>query len=118
MLEKKLDNIIKKVYQIVIVIMLLFSINSIVFASSNDELVDKLKSMKMVTEYKTTASVDELETITFGRYHQKKDEYGIYNKEAVEWILVYRDDRNALLMSKYILDCKPFNNERPKFDDT
>ena len=116
MLEKKLGNIIKKIYQSTMVITLLLSINSVVFASSNDELVDKLKSMKMVTEYKTTTSVDELETITFGRYNQKKDEYGIYNKEAVEWILVYRDDRNALLMSKYILDCKPFNNERPKLD--
>ena len=63
-------------------------------------------------------TIDEFSTITFGKYNQNKDSYGIYNKEPVEWILVYKDDANALFMSKYILDVKAYNIVKPNITES
>ena len=77
---------------------------------SNADFIEKIKTMKMATDFDLSTSIDDLDTISFGNYSQSKDDYGIYTKGPVEWILVYKDDTNALLMSKYIIDCKPYNN--------
>lgn len=82
---------------------------------NREELINKIKTMKMATSVSNLTSVDELDTVKFGSYQQFKDEYGIYNKEPVEWILLYRDDYNAYLMSKYVIDSLPYNTERPIF---
>lgn len=99
---------------------LFFCCNLMTFANNNifnkDEFVSRLKSMKMASSCTTFTSIDELETVKFGKYQQFKDEYGIYNKEPVEWILLYRDDNNAYLMSKYVLDSAQYNNEKPRFE--
>ena len=112
----------KKTVQSLLIVLFALFVHTLVYAenikySSNEEFVQKIKTMKMATDFELTTSIDDLDTIHLGKYNQTKDEYGIYNKEPVEWILVYKDDVNALLMSKYILDCKPYNNVKPKFDE-
>lgn len=110
-----------KVFRLLVVLFFLFCYNLMAFADSKtslnrEELINKIKTMKMATSVSNLTSVDELDTVKFGSYQQFKDEYGIYNKEPVEWILLYRDDYNAYLMSKYVLDSLPYNTEKPIFD--
>ena len=110
----------KKTVQSILIVLFVLIVHTLVYSknikySSNEELIQKIKTMKMATDFELTASIDELDTISFGNYSQSKDDYGIYTKEPIEWILVYKDDTNALLMSRYILDCKPYNNLEPDF---
>ena len=46
-----------------------------------------------------------METIKFGSYWQTDDEV----KEPIEWLVLAEKDGKALLISKYALDCKPYN---------
>lgn len=80
----------------------------------NNEIIKKILEMKPVTDFDISASVDDFDTVTFGNYQQAKDEYGIFNKLPVEWILIEKNEDNALLMSKYVLDSMPFNNKEVK----
>ena len=102
-------------------ISLFFCCNLITFANNKvvfnkEELINRLKTMKMASSCDTRTGVEELETVKFGSYQQYKDQYEIYNKESVEWILLYRDNDNAYLMSKYVLDSLPYNTEKPVFE--
>lgn len=114
----------KKILRLTTLILFVFVTASLVFATNISDVFDKdlflyrLKTMNPVTSYPVTTSIDEIDSVTFGRYLQYKDQYGIYNKEPVEWILVDRDEENALLMSKYILDAKKYNTEKPDFSDS
>ena len=49
------------------------------------------------------------ETVTFGSYPQS-DERG-NTKEPIEWIVIDKKGGAKLLLSKYIIDCKPYNND-------
>lgn len=44
-------------------------------------------------------------TVLWGRYPQKSERL-----EPIEWLVLDNDGRQALLISKFGLDCKPFNN--------
>ena len=46
-----------------------------------------------------------MRTIKFGNYWQSNDK----NKEAIEWKVLAKENGKALLISKYALDCKPYN---------
>ena len=48
------------------------------------------------------------ETVTFGRYKQGKNG----EKEEIEWQVLAKNRDKALLISKYCLDCKPYNTEQ------
>lgn len=48
------------------------------------------------------------DVVTFGNYEQDNDLND--GKEPIEWIILEVTDTKALLVSKYILDCKKFNN--------
>lgn len=98
-------------------IILLLCSNSI-FANANSDVIKKINEIDAVVSYDKNKGVDEFKTVTFGKYTQNKDAYGIYNKEPVEWILIYKDDANALLMSKYILDVKAYNTKKPNFTES
>lgn len=106
----------KKIYVflflIICVIMNCFIMHNNAYSNA---VIDRIKIMTPVTSYPITTNIENMDTVTFGNYYNKMDEYGIYNKEPIEWILVNRDDKNALLMSKYILDSKPFNDKKPNF---
>ena len=46
-------------------------------------------------------------TIKFGVYEQ--DNVTSNGKEEIEWVVLAVDDRNALIISKYALDCQQYN---------
>ena len=48
--------------------------------------------------------------ITFGRYEQDGDTAN--GTEKIKWIILEKEDNRALLLSKYGLDVKPYNEER------
>lgn len=51
------------------------------------------------------------DTIYFGRYFQNNSIN--YDKENIEWIILYKSNKNSLLLiSKYILDCKPYDLQK------
>lgn len=104
-----------KVLMISLLIILFYS--NIIFAFTNNETISKICELDSIVTSNESKTIDEFKTVTFGKYNQNKDAYGIYNKESVEWILVYKDDTNALLMSKYILDVKAYNTEKPIFTE-
>ena len=48
--------------------------------------------------------------ITFGNYHQSVPQ----KKEPIEWLVmdgIYYSENKILLLSRYALDCQPFNEE-------
>ena len=57
------------------------------------------------TETPVTVSVGDI--ITFGRYEQ--DNNIINGKEDIEWIVLAKADNRILIISKYALDCRPYN---------
>ena len=47
-------------------------------------------------------------TLLFGRYPQTENG----DKKPIEWIIVKKEGNKALLLSKYILDVRPYNKEK------
>ncbi|MBE6636009.1 MAG: TIR domain-containing protein [Ruminococcaceae bacterium] len=45
-------------------------------------------------------------TLTFGSYQQNG------GKQPIEWIVLAKNGSSALMISKYLLDCKPYNTTR------
>ena len=66
-------------------------------ANNSDENSNELKSAE-VGEY-----------ITFGKYEQ--DNNLSNGKEDIEWLVLAKEGDKALVISKYALDCKPYNRE-------
>ena len=58
-------------------------------------------------ELGSTVSVGDI--ITFGRYKQTNNL--INGKENIDWIVLAKENKRILIMSKYALDCKRYNNE-------
>ena len=50
----------------------------------------------------------EGDIVSFGHYEQDNGDNGT---EAIEWIVLDVDDDSAVLLSRYALDCKPFNEQ-------
>lgn len=67
-----------------------------------------IRKVKPVTKYWKNSVVDNFDTVIFGSYPQS-DASG-NAKEPIEWIVLERDENKALLLSKYILDCKCYEN--------
>ena len=65
---------------------------------------------KLVSEYSENTKVDQMDTITFGSYPQS-DASG-NTKEPIEWIVLDKQEDKALLMAKYVLDFKCYNDEK------
>lgn len=77
--------------------------------TSNASVPKNINSVKLISDYDKNTLVDEMETVTFGSYPQN-DANG-NTKDPIEWIVLEREGNKALLLSKYILDCKCYNNE-------
>lgn len=71
-----------------------------------------IRKVKPVTKYWKNSVVDNFDTVIFGSYPQS-DASG-NAKEPIEWIVLERDENKALLLSKYILDCKSYENSGNK----
>lgn len=50
---------------------------------------------------------DDLQTVKLGRYEQDADEQN--GTEQIEWIVLESDGQKALVISKNIIDCRPYN---------
>ena len=55
-------------------------------------------------------STDVGDVIEFGRYEQDNNTQN--GEEPIEWIVLEKDEDQMLVISKYALDCQPFNTER------
>ena len=86
---------------------------------NSDELEDYkeyqdpvLTSIPSTTPIPTQNKVTEIygdvgDVVTFGSYEQDNDYSN--GKEPIEWIVLSNDGNKMLLLSKYALDCKPYN---------
>ena len=55
------------------------------------------------------AYVNDEGYVVFGHYEQ--DGNAENGKEPIEWVIVDENENGKLLMSRYVLDCVPYNNE-------
>lgn len=85
-----------------------FVVKTIFF--SGNSLAKQAKNVKVVTKYSSDTLVDEMDTITFGSYPQS--DISGDKKEPIEWLVLEKNDKEMLLLSKYILDCKCYNDEQ------
>ena len=71
---------------------------------------EKLAEAKLTHQMELISKAKVESNVTFGAYEQDSN---ISNgKEDIEWIVLEKDDNKALLISKYALDCQPYNTER------
>lgn len=89
---------------IVFYILNIFNLN---IAFANEDLSSVLDKKKYVRSQMDLRNIGE--SIFFGNYEQNGIESD--GKEPIEWIILKKDVNNdsAILISKYILDCFPFN---------
>ena len=80
--------------------------------TGKDDFIVQIEKAKLVTEYDVNTSVEDMDIVTFGSYPQS-DVTG-KTKDPIEWIVLDRQDNKALLLSKFIIDCKCYNNEHIK----
>ena len=62
----------------------------------------------VVTEKEDSPSTEVGDTLRFGSYEQDGDESN--GKEDIEWIVLDKTDSNVLLISKYALACRTYND--------
>lgn len=71
--------------------------------------LSQISQARLVTSYSDETTVDQMDTVLFGSYPQS-DASG-NTKDPIEWIVLDRQGDKTLLLSKYILDNKCYNNE-------
>lgn len=81
---------------------------------STYDLNEAIKNAKCVSEYPDTVTIDDFDTVKFGKYEQDGDEGN--GKEDIEWVVVDKNNGNAKLMSKYILDNVIYDKESYKWE--
>jgi len=81
-------------------------------ARSSRSISDKLSAFasgkKLLQTYWGLQNAKKGQYITFGAYEQ--DNNITNGKEDIEWLVLEVKDGKALVISKYALDCKPYNN--------
>ena len=75
----------------------------------NNVLQEAINKSKTVSDYDSTTNVNNMDSVCFGQYPQNNETNDF--KEALEWIVLIKEEGKALLLSKYIIDCKRFNKE-------
>ena len=80
--------------------------NDNIFAKVFD--IDNIRDAKIVSNYTSDTLVNDIDSVRFGVYPQS-DTTG-EKKEPIEWIVLHisEDKKEALLLSKYILDNKSY----------
>lgn len=100
----------KKVFLKFIKNLLAISIIVVLSGFQNYNSLNAINNIKTVGEYKNDTLIDNMDTIKFGSYYIHNDI--VKNKEPIEWIVIDKKDNEALLLSKYALDLKSYNNEK------
>lgn len=71
---------------------------------------ENISEARIVTSYSSKATCMNYDIVTFGAYEQDSDlENG---KEAIEWIVLDKKGDEYLLLSKYVLDYRKFQNNK------
>lgn len=86
----------------------IFLLTMVMLFSCNNKYIDSIR-VKSISDYDKDTVIDDIETISFGTYPQS-DENGNL-KEPIEWIVLDTNGGKSLLLSKYILDCKCYDND-------
>ena len=81
-----------------------FAYNKSVFEETASKTESSSQEKDKNPEYKVG------ETIEFGNYPQDKDG----TEKPIEWIVMKKEGNQVLLLSKYVLDAKPYNEEFEK----
>lgn len=74
--------------------------------------ISQIDQVKLITEYSDDTKIEDIDTVTYGSYYQSNGS----NKEAIEWIVLDREEDSALLLSKYILDKQKFDADINNYD--
>ncbi len=61
-------------------------------------------------ELKDLSETDVGSYVAFGSYEQDNDAEN--GSEAIEWLVLAKEDNRLLLISKYALECKPYNENQ------
>ena len=77
---------------------------------ANAHDLSQISQVKLITDYSNDTVVNLMDTVIFGSYPQS-DANG-NTKDPIEWIVLDRQGNKALLLSKYVLDVKPYNEIR------
>ena len=83
------------------------SIVNFIFAQTYD--ISKATSIRLVSYYSSNTTVDDMDTVIFGSYPQNNASGS--TKEPIEWVVLDRKSDKVLLLSKYVLDCKCYNDD-------
>ena len=102
------NNIRKIVLNVVLIFAIVINIIACSSVDINNSKSD-IHNIRLVTDYNDDVLVDGIDAITFGRYPQSK--VNDSELEPIEWLVLERDDEKVLLISKYILECKSYNEE-------
>ena len=78
--------------------------------SIRDELCTFELGKKLIKRFDCFQNIKEHQYITFGAYEQ--DNNTSNGKEDIEWLVLEVKDGKALVISKYALDCKPYNTSK------
>ena len=85
--------------------------------NNRDDIEEQISKAKLVSTYGDMSTIDEMDTVTFGSYPQSGT--SVDKLEPIEWIVLDKYKGKALLMSKYIIDHKIYdnkdNNDRDKY---
>lgn len=78
--------------------------------ANKEDLLKQIEYCKTLTDYNDGEVIEETDHILFGTYEMDGVENG---KEEIKWTILDKDEENgrALLVSKYIIDAKYYNEE-------
>ena len=90
-----------------IIVLFVVSCKNKNFSKANSVSINNISNIKTINEYNDDVLADDFDTVIFGQYPQSRlDEKSL---ESIPWIVLERNDNKALLISKYILECKSYN---------
>lgn len=75
------------------------------YNDSDEQILEMIENLETRKEYYNSKEIGD--TILFGKYEIDGDENN--GKEGIEWIVLDKDEGNALLISKCVLDMLPYN---------
>ena len=106
-LESKISRTLQQIEEQNKIIEKLSSVRS--SQSIRDELCTFELGKKLIQEFDFLQNIKEHPYIIFGAYEQ--DNNTANGKEDIEWLVLEVKDGKALVISKYALDCKPYNTD-------
>ena len=100
-------SIFKKNLCIGLLLVLLFVLCSCSKFGFEERLYNEICDKKCLSEYPRDIEINSVATVKLGKYEQ--DNNFDNGKEDIEWIVVEKEGGKALLLSKYIIDLKQYD---------